>query len=329
MALNPTSGTVAVREDIAGVLNEAGGIGSMRPIGLRILPGYAVNKKKGVIWRLSSKSLMRLPTGTMVAPGGTAKRTNTSLESDSYECETHKLAEACPDENEEEYAGTFSYRLAVAQIKAAELTRTHEKRVYDLVCNITTFPQSGDTGLAVTDEWDDLENSIPDENVNYGARAITKRTGIPQDMLRLAIGLKTYQSMGANKRLRERIGLRYAASAQEQALLTPVQLAAALGIASVEVSSMTYDSANEGQAFSGAFMWDDEYAFLYYAREGQGPLNEPEIGRTLYWDRMGGLFAADQFRDDDAESEVIRVKQSTDEKIFVPEAGFLFTNIKT
>jgi len=329
MALNPTSGTVAVREDIAGVLNEAGGLGAMKPIGLRILPAYGVNKKKGVLYRISSKSRMRLPAGTMVAPGGTAKRTNTSLESDSYECETHKLAEACPDETEAEYGDTFSYRLAVAQIKAAELTRIHEKRVYDLVCNTTTFPQSGDTGLSVSDEWDDLENAVPDENVNYGARAILKRTGIPQGALRLAVGFKTYQSLGANKRLRERIGLRYSPDAQESALLTATQLAAALGIASVEVSEMTYDSAKQGKPSAGDFMWNDEYAFLYYAREDQGPLNVPEIGRTIFWNRMGGLFAADQFRDDDAESEVLRVKQSTDEKIFIPEAGFLFTNIKT
>lgn len=327
MALIPRTSTAAPREDIAGILNEA----TMRAdllVGDAILPPLSVDEQEGVIYRMKRTSLMRLASAdqTRVAPGADARRTNTEIGSSTYKCVTHKLEEALPDESRQKYANQFDLGTGIATIKANDLIRAAEKRVIDLVCNTTTFPQDGVTGVAPTNEWDDLENSDPVGDVNTGRKSILKRTGELPNLL--VVGYSTYLNLGMNKSIRERLGARYNASLNADGNIRPEALAAIFELRQVRVSGVTYNAAKENQTPDPTMLWNDEYAFLCVANGGD-PVSMPSIGRSIFWSRYAGKLMADEYRDERAESDIMRVKQCTDEQLWINECGFLYTNIKT
>ena len=102
------------------------------------------------------------------------------------------------------------------------------------------------------------------------------------------------------------------------------QMAAILGIRNLIVGQAVYNSADEGQTFTGAEIWPDDYAMVAVLGSEGLPISEPQLGRTIVWDPYAdSLEYVESYREEQTESEIIRVKSFSDEKIFDPYFGHL------
>ena len=107
-------------------------------------------------------------------------------------------------------------------------------------------------------------------------------------------------------------------------------LAMYFGVNQVLIGNAVYDSANKGQSFTSAQIWDDEYCLVCVCASNPNDLREPCIGRTFLWttDSPSNM-VVEEYREEQTRSNVYRCRQSTDEVMVFAGAGYLLSNITT
>jgi hypothetical protein len=110
--------------------------------------------------------------------------------------------------------------------------------------------------------------------------------------------------------------------------VTPQMLAALFDLKEVLVAGAVFNGANEGQAASLAPVWTQGYSMVFKAADGND-LRQPCLGRLFHWTADGSQIGGtvEQYRDEDARSDIFRVRHQTGEKIVNKEAGHLLTGI--
>ena len=103
-------------------------------------------------------------------------------------------------------------------------------------------------------------------------------------------------------------------SANQRTLPGEDDIARSLGVEKLIVAKAPKNSAAEGQAYSGAFIWPTTYIAVCYLAGGE--YQAGGVGRTIQWTRdTTGLFTPETYRDDRVRSNILRVRQHTAEKI--------------
>jgi len=106
------------------------------------------------------------------------------------------------------------------------------------------------------------------------------------------------------------------------------QMAALFGLRKLIVGDAVYNTADEGQTFSGSDIWPDDYAMVARVAEGSGsPITTPCIGRTLRWQDMVNNVAGapEQYHEIQTKSEIYRMEDYLQENVFDAYFGHLMT----
>jgi hypothetical protein len=111
------------------------------------------------------------------------------------------------------------------------------------------------------------------------------------------------------------------------------QVASVLRLVGILVGKAQYNSAAKGKNASLTDVWNNTYYGVAAIAGGgtvvggnvTGVASLSGVGRTIVWNKIGGIYVTETYRDERANSDIVRVKQNTAEKIFNPKAQELIT----
>lgn len=289
-------------------------------MGLEILPPSLEGDDKGTFARLVIENVTNGTGSGRRAPGAGYERTDSTFEETTFTTKEYGLEETLDDSEAKRYETYLDAEREISNIVTYKLMRLHEKRVAAKVFNATTF--SGYTG-AVSDEWSGA-TSTPYQNVQDAILTLKRQIGgvLGNSELCLAMSEKVFRNVVKTTEIQGKILGGDGSSVDKVSgydMIGAARLASILG-----VDKVIYSPAQDG----GSDIWDDEYALLFYRSMGRN-LREVQIGKTFLWNEAGAPYTVETYRDEPVRSEVIRVRHHTDENVFTPMAGYLFSNVSS
>jgi len=279
-----------------------------------ILPPLGVAKKDGKI------SVIQRENATLVnvdhANGAAYNRVNMLAKDFSYALINKGLEEQLTDQDRENYKTDFDAEEETVQDLKLKMAIAREVRVAAAIFNTTTF-----TGASLYKDWSaapwDAAASDALGHIEYAKNLIRANTGILPDSM--VIGYVTLTNLLLNTAILTKFpGVQVLT---RQMLIDA--LPAIFGLKNVYVGMQSYNTAKEGQAFSGGDVWSDDYALVYKQHEGATKTN-PGLGRTLLWDPLTPNPATiTSYYESQTKSEVFNAEEFIQECIFDAYFGCL------
>lgn len=292
-------------------------------IGPLLMPPFPVPRKTGNYPQIGMKALrQRTPAVKGRAPGTGFSRATFEYTEGTYNCQEYGAEEVLDNVETDLYAELIDAETIVTARARNRVMLENEIDVKDLCHDTTNFPASGNTGVSVTDEWDDAANAKPITDVAYGINCVRNACGLIPDTLQ--IGFKTWLDLSSCAQILNKIST----SDTKGGLLNLNLLAFMLNVERIVVGMAQYDGADDGQTYSATEIWDTEYAFLCKTAKS-GNFREACIGRTMTLERASGLGQAEQYAEPSVDGEVFRYRKYLQHKRLLIATGFLFRNIKT
>jgi len=289
----------------------------MRFIADQILPVCGVRKKAATLSVTKRKNLT-VPE-TAHANGATFNRVDLYMDDMSYECTDHGLEGQVTDEDVENYADNFDAEVEKTQAIKLKMQLARELRVRQAIFNTTTWDTS--TAALYTNygstPWDTVGTGII-KQLQTVREKVRMNCGIPPNALIIS------ESSMINLMNNTEIKAKFPGAPVITEAMLRAAMAAILGIQDLIVGQAVYNSADEAQDFTGAEIWPDDYAMVAVLGSEGLPRTEPQLGRTMRWDAyIGDLEYVETYREEQTKSEIVRVEQYVQEKIFDPYFGHL------
>jgi hypothetical protein len=250
-------------------------------------------------------------------PGGSYGRVTRAYETDNYACVDRGLEELVDDT----FASDVS-RFFAAEQKAADWVRRQialdlEIRVAAELFNTTNFGSAVNSSTAYTvanKATADFASDVLTAIDTLNARGEVPNTIVMSGPVLTRIkGQTLFQNFIRGNR-----------PSDITQNLTPSAIASAFadqGIKQVLIGRAIKNGAKKGQAFSSSAVWSNTYVWI--GRVEGGEMMAGGAGRTLVWNQEGGLFVTESYREEARRSNVVRVRQNTDEKAIDGESGYL------
>lgn len=321
MTVTLPSGHSLYHGQISGILNEYAQT-QEDFIGMKIFTPVPTDAETDYFWRVAEGELTKTPE-SLRAPGTKYNREGLALTQDSYATRERGLESPVDDRKSKTLERFFSLRETLAKIRALEIMRATEIEIRDAVLNATNFPTGGTFGLNVSNNWTSIANGTPISDIIAGKEAIVGKTGLEPDTL--VVSYKVYLYLFLNAQVREALGIKY--QAESLGATFPIELLANhLGLKRILFSKLKYNSTPNNPTATLTSIWTDTQAFLCKAGETTD-LTEMCVGRTISWEPDGGLFAAEEYRDETVRGNVVRARNDTAIKLISADCGFRFTNV--
>jgi hypothetical protein len=312
------SGTV-LRGDI-NVLVEEASAATKNLIGLQALPPFGVDEQSGQypVFKKGKGQLLNNDV-TNRSPGGSYGRVERSYENDTYDCVDRGLEELVDDTYVKNVARYFSAESTAAKHTMQQVLLGHEVRAEAAIMNTTNFGSGTAAAVAYTE-------------------ANIATIDFPQDILaaveRMHNNAEEANTIIMSSSVWERVRratltqnfMRGSQPTDATLLINSNLLAGAFaseGIEQILVGRARVNSAKKGQSYSASNVWSDTYVWV--GKVSGGDFSNQGAGRTLVWNREGGTFVTETYRDEKRRSNVVRVRQNTAEKIIDGAAGTLIT----
>jgi len=289
----------------------------VRLIADAVLPILGVAKEAATMSVTKRKNLT-IPA-TKHANGATYNRVELYMDDLAYACVDHGLEGQITDRDREKYASDFDAEVEKTQAIKTKMKLAREKRVKDLIFNTTTWPSG--TAALYTDyssaPWDAAGSKVI-KQLQTVRELVRLNCGVPADSL--VISESSMINLMNNTEILAKFP---GATAITEAMLRAA-MAAILGIPNLIVGQAVYNSADEGQDFSGAEIWPDDYAMVAVLGADGLPMTEPQLGRTILWENYTpDIEYIEMYRENQTKSDIINVEQSIDEKVFDAYFGHL------
>ena len=97
------------------------------------------------------------------------------------------------------------------------------------------------------------------------------------------------------------------------------------GITQCLVGRARYNTAKKGASKSVSSIWGNTYAWVGYVNPSARNPQDGGAGFTLVWNKEGGLYVTETYRNEGRRSNMVRVRQHTAEKITDATQGTLIT----
>jgi hypothetical protein len=312
----PSSGST-IRGDLNTFVQEASAADKFF-IGPLIMPPFEVDLRSGQypVLKKGNGSLLKAGSTTR-APKGSYGEIDRSWDNDTYDTVDRGLEELIDDTQEMDMSRFFNQETVTANLVRRCVQLDHETRVAAATFNTTNFGAATNSTVAYTyenlatiDGPTDILAAI--ERVNDNAEEANTLVMSPNVFNRLKLSTKMQNFIRGNRPSDATLNI-------TQGMMQ--QAFAEQGITNVYVGRARYDSAKKGQAFSSARVWSDTY--IWVGSIGGGDFMTGGMGRTIVWNKEGGLFVTEAYRDEKRRSGVIRVRQNTTEKVINAGCGTL------
>ena len=292
----------------------------MNFVATQILPEKPVAKKAAYLPVITRENMKRAETKH--ANGAAFNRVTLTSEDTDYACVDHGLEGQLTDEDRENYASDYDAEVETVQNVKTIMLIEREIRVATAIFNTTTWATG--TAALYTDvssaPWDAAASDVIG-HVRAAKEIVRSNTGVIPDSM--VIGQVTFNNLMANTAI---LGKFPGAVLITEDMIRQA-IASILGIQNLIVGSGVYDGALEGQTFSGTDVWSDDYALIFKKQAGGTNVN-PGLGRLLNWtgengQLANGLETVVEYREEQTESDVYRVRDFSVEKIWDAYFGHL------
>ena len=278
-------------------------------VATRILPIKGVAKKAATLSVITRENMKR--ADTKLANGAAYNRINLISEDMAYACIRHGLEIQLTDEDRENYVDDYDAELESAQALKKKFYNELEIETATAVFNTTTWTGSDLYTDNKAAPWSTSSTDIISQ-VQAAILKVENNTGISPDAL--IVNKYALHNMLKN----DDIIARFPGATAITRAMIEANLAAIFGLEELIVGGGVYDSAKEGQDFSASKIWDDKYAMVAKIQKGS-TMTEPGLGRTIIWEGMSGADEVQpimQYREDQTDSDIFKIKQFSQEKIF-------------
>lgn len=286
-----------------------------RFIASKIFPLVPVEKQSFTYYAFSKKYWF-LDEMKSRAPGGHFARSGYGVETASGFANTWGLEHPIADEARANNQTPMDLERAGLQWLAQQsLIRKERQFASDFMANGVW----GTSDNNATTDWDDFTSGDPVNDVLTARRTISNNTGF--DGNSMALGYIVHQALMNHPDIIDRVKYVQAAT------LSNVEsaLAAAFGVANYWVGKASFNSANEGQAFSASAIIDDDCLVAYVA-PNPGVMTA-SAGYTFAWAGGGGQGSVLSYREAQTKSDVLQHSEAWDQKAVATDVGYCFLDV--
>jgi hypothetical protein len=289
-----------------------------------IFTPVAVMRNRGAYGILPVSALM--PNGDVKrSPRSGYNRGDWKMSEGTYLTAEYGWEEVMDDGEADEYSSILDYQAVLAGRASIVLKLKEESRCAAICESITTFPQSGNTGLQVTNKWSSHSNATPQDDVQAGISGVRAQCGIVPDTLK--INRSAWYDLWRCDNILQNIKYVVGADAPDYTDASArAQMAKLLGIKNILIADQLYNSAKDGQTEVLTEIWDKTKAFLCVTADSPD-IARPTFGRTFFKAADGGLLTIEEYREDKVRAGVIRARQRVQNAAIMNTMAFLFTNI--
>jgi len=238
----------------------------------------------------------------------------------TYTCVEHSLADLVSDRERRNADEPLSPDFDVTENLTNMMMLNREKRVADVLTSASTFSTSGNAvALSGSEQWNDTDfdsdskDDAIEARIDAGKEAV--RAAIGRDPNTIVIPAAVAKVVKRDPAVRDLV--RYT----DNSLLVNGDLPPTLWNMRVLVPGAVYDSAEEGQSFSGSDIWGKHVLLAYIAPN-------PRTPRTM---TLGLSFQSQgrqtsKWREDGRKSDAIEVSEILVEKVVCEYCGYLIRN---
>lgn len=301
------------RADLAGHVFETEGW-EKNLIGTLVMPALDVDRPEGQYPRFAKREGQLLKESVKArAPYGAAPRDTTAFVQDTYACTEWQIEQAVDDTIKLKNRTFFDAEVVATRLARRKLLLAHERRVAAAIFNASNFT-STNSGTAYT------VANIATFDIGLDVdEAKDRLTAKGESFNTLVIPYQVATRARASTKLQQRA--RGAGVSGDAILnLDANALADVFGVDRVLIARGVYDSAAEGVAFSSANIWSN--ANIWIGNVGSSIL-DGGAAYTLNWSQYGSVINVETYRDEVAQSDIVRAKHATAEKVVNAAAGEL------
>ncbi len=297
-------------------------------IASRVFPNIPVTNKSDLYYKYNKEDFF---TNQMQerAPGAESAGSGYRISTDNYFCKVNALHKDVPDQIRANSDSVLQPdREAVEFLTNNALIKREldwaSKYFSTGVWTTEVSGQAGSSSAGHTQFWN-LAASTPIEDIRLGIKTVHKLNGIKPRTL--VLGASAWYALQDNPDLIDRV--KYSSNSNTNpAQVTTGMVAALLGLDNIYVMEAVYNTAKEGQTFSGSFVGDKD-ALLLYAAPAAGIMT-PSAGYTFSW--TGAMANGIQgnrikkFRIERLESDRVEIEMAYDMKLVAADLGYFFHN---
>lgn len=314
-----TTSQATPRSDIHALVMEANLDFNSLCIADKIFPVKPEDVRRGVYMKAKRGNAQLLNADAKPREQGAAyPRIVRKYDTDNFDCQEYGLETVIDDSFEAEVARFMNLEATEAALLERSLRISYEARVAAALFNSTTFTA---TNGAVAYTTANLATIDLPGDVDTAKGRLLKNGIVPNAVV---MSYDVFQRARRSTLLQNQIyGVVPRAAAQRQ-LPSAEDVAKALGVEQLLIGAAPYNSAQEGVAYSGAFVWSTTYIAVCQIMGGE--YQAGGVGRTIQWSKdTTGLFTPETYRDNAIRSNVLRVRQSVVEKVVDATACELIT----
>jgi hypothetical protein len=192
----------------------------------------------------------------------------------------------------------------------------------------TRFTPSGNTGVTLSNEWDDATLGTPVSDIALGMYKFANQHGAMANAL--IITWHTW-TMGLSRSDEVRAALTDMYGRVKDNFIPLDMLAGVLSVPRIIVAmpDLVYNSAAPNAAASYTPIWNEEYALLTrIAPPGSRNLNGPYLGRTHELDE-GRSLMIESWEQNDPKGTWVRAERNQEAHFFADAPGYLIKNVKS
>ena len=278
----------------------------------KIAPFSEKNQKSGTYFIYTKDYWFRRPTGVERAATGPYTRVDYGVSTGTYDAQEYGLEKALPDP----IKSASQTPEALESVDTEFLTHVFQLEL-EMQVAAALFVASvwgTDNTLSGTSQWSDYDASDPISDFATAIRTIRQNTGKKPNSA--FIGAAAWDKLKEHPLFLEKY--KYT----QKGIMTPELVAAVIGLDEINVGESVYNSAAEGQTFSGADIWTDNCLVSVVETPG---LMKPTGAGTLVWNEKGNFpWGVESYRDEVVRADVQRIFSHWQIKCLASDLGYLF-----
>lgn len=319
--MRPESTSVSLRQDLTAVANEYDDSKSSAFIGAAAAPVFASLTDGGNYPIIKRENFVK-QTATARDEGSGYNRIIGEFGHGTFACQENGLEYPIDDRMAARYARFFNAEKSAVRILRRRMLLAREIRV------AAVYSGAGFTNHNVTTAWSTSSTAVPLTDLITGVDTICDNCGADPSELTIIIPRADILEMVTTTQVANKV--QYTYPGIQPAQLNNVQIANMLGVKRVLSARGSKDTNEENYAVSMSQVWTAGQIYVCLLAEPGDSMEEPSAARTIVWtDGMDGvedLPLVESYRDDSKRSDIVRVREDTNE-VLTAEADLMVYRI--
>jgi hypothetical protein len=248
------------------------------------------------------------------APGSSYAEGGLQLSNAQYVCINKGLSFPLPLETLQNQDAAVDLETAGAEWLADQFALDREIALATAIFDASAWTSY--TTLTGTNEWNDYANSDPIKDIETGKEAIKALTGVYPNTL--VMGAQVWDKMKFHPDFLD--VYKYSSTA----ILSPDQVGKVFGIDNMIIGQAIKNTAGEGVAFAGSYIWDKN-ALLMYTPSSPG-LRTSASGYCFVWKQNGFVIPISRVEQRDRKRDLLLADHAFIHKVVGADLGYEIIN---